>query len=148
MYRHMHNDHKIVLTSLPTKHHTDCYSSHSFGSERLEQNMHVKAYPNLFIQSTMHGERQMLSLTPGCVILICSCCQPICFLRGQLFAGKASNWQLNKLVCYITMYSSIARSVVWEEGIKPYSICQIAFSFTMLPDRVSPRKWRNRAKSE
>ena len=33
-------------------------------------------------------------------------------LHGPPFAGKALTWELNKIGCYITMYSSIARSVV------------------------------------
>ena len=33
-------------------------------------------------------------------------------LHGQPFAGRASNWQSNKLGCYITMSSPNARSVV------------------------------------
>ena len=36
----------------------------------------------------------------------------VCFLHGRPFAGRASNWQSNKLGCYITIYSLIARSVV------------------------------------
>ena len=33
-------------------------------------------------------------------------------LHGRPFAGRASNWESNKLGCYITMYSPITRSVV------------------------------------
>ena len=33
-------------------------------------------------------------------------------LYGRPFVGRASNWLSNKLGCYITMYSPIARSVV------------------------------------
>ena len=41
------------------------------------------------------------------------CPSRISSLHGRPFAGRASNgWESNKLGCYITMYSSIARSVV------------------------------------
>ena len=35
-----------------------------------------------------------------------------CSLHCWPFVGRASNWESNKLRCYITMYSPIARSVV------------------------------------
>ena len=35
-----------------------------------------------------------------------------CSLHGRPFVVRASNWQLNKLGCYITMYAPIARSGV------------------------------------
>ena len=45
--------------------------------------------------------------------LICACSHiSIRSLHGRPFAERASNWESNKLGCYITMYLPIARSVV------------------------------------
>ena len=44
-----------------------------------------------------------------------SCVSGYCVIRslhGRPFAGRATNWESNKLGCYITTYSPIARSVV------------------------------------
>ena len=54
------------------------------------------------------------------------------------FAGRASNWQSNKLGCYITMYSPIARSVVLRR--RGQTIMDLLGNvFIMLPDGGSPR---------
>ena len=71
-------------------------------------------------------------------------------LHGPPFAGRASNsnWQSNKLGCYITMYSPIARSVVLRRRNRTIiDLLGNVFIHNAARSRVS-RKWRYRAKSE
>ena len=78
-----------------------------------------------FIQEYMHSFKQYCN---GCLSL------SIRSLHGQPFAGRASNWQSNKLGCYITIYSPIVRSVVLRRRNQTIINLLGNVLFIMLPD--------------
>ena len=70
-------------------------------------------------------------------IRVRTCIHP---LQGLPFAGRASNWQLNKWGYYKTMYSPIARSVVFRRRHRTIvELLGVIFIHIAARSRLSPQ---------